>query len=70
MKTTALYLGMCFLLLATWFAMAQVTSRKAPQTVSGYLVVAACGTLPAPAYVAGTYAAPTIDPTGKICTSQ
>ena len=61
----------CMLLLA-YIAVAQtpVVPRKQPQSINGYLVVAACGTLPAPAYVAGNYVAATIDTTGKLCTSQ
>lgn len=55
------------LLLTTYFAMAQ---RTPPREAAGYLVVAVCGTLPAPAYVAGSYAAPTVDISGKVCVSQ
>jgi uncharacterized membrane protein YoaK (UPF0700 family) len=55
--------------LAMGFALGQVP-RTPPKTVVGYYVVAVCGTLPAPAYVAGSYAAPTIDVTGKLCVNQ
>ena len=44
--------------------------RSQPRDVMGYLVVTTCGTLPAPAYVAGSYAAGTIDVTGKLCVNQ
>jgi uncharacterized membrane protein YoaK (UPF0700 family) len=57
------------LLTAAVFAVAQ-TPRTPPKEVPGYLVVAVCGTLPAPAYVAGNYASPTIDVTGKLCVNQ
>jgi hypothetical protein len=64
-------LGLMLALMAGYVvAQTPVTPRKGPNTIAGYLVVATCGTLPAPAYVAGNYAAPTIDVTGKLCVSQ
>jgi len=51
------------------FAVA-VTVTQAPKSAAGFVVVSACGTLPAPAPVAGQVIAGTIDPTGKLCTSQ
>jgi hypothetical protein len=53
------------MLLAALFATAQMP-RQQPKAVPGYLVVATCGTL-VPAYVAGTYQAPTVDTTGRTC---
>lgn len=61
------YLAVAFVLLAGYFAMAQ---RTVPREAAGYLVVAVCGTLPAPAYVVGSYQAATIDVNGKFCVSQ
>jgi hypothetical protein len=61
-------LALFLTLLATWVAVAQ--QRSQPKELSGYLVVAVCGTLPAPAYVAGTYAAPTIDVAGETCVNK
>lgn len=57
---------------AVAFAIAQtpVVPRTQPRDTVGYLVVAACGTLPAPAYVAGSYASPTVDVAGKLCVNQ
>jgi hypothetical protein len=52
---------------ATYFANAQ---RTQPREAAGYYVVAVCGTLPAPAYVAGSYAAPTVDVTGQVCVNK
>jgi uncharacterized membrane protein YoaK (UPF0700 family) len=57
-----------FVILAAW-AFAQ-TPRTPPREAAGYLVVAVCGTLPAPAYVAGSYAAPTVDVTGQTCVNK
>jgi len=67
-----LTLALFFALIVTYIAIAQtpVTPRTPPREAAGYYVVAVCGTLPAPAYVAGTYAAATIDVTGKFCVSQ
>jgi hypothetical protein len=45
------------------------TPTQSVKTVSGYLVVSACGTLGTP-YVAGQYAPATVDTTGKFCVSQ
>jgi hypothetical protein len=60
-------LMLVFVLIVVYFAEAQ---RTPPREAAGYLVVAVCGTLPPPAYVAGSYAAPTVDVTGKVCVSQ
>jgi hypothetical protein len=53
--------------LAAYFANAQ---RTQPREAAGYYVVTTCGTLPAPAYVAGSYAAPTVDVTGQVCVNK
>jgi len=55
------------LLMAAYVVVAQ-QPRQQPKAVSGYLVVATCGTL-TPAYVAGTYQAPTVNTNGQTCTS-
>jgi uncharacterized membrane protein YoaK (UPF0700 family) len=60
-------LALILVLVAVYVAEAQ---RSQPKELPGYLVVATCGTLPAPAYVAGSYAAATIDVTGKLCVNQ
>jgi hypothetical protein len=56
--------------LAVFASLYAVAQRTQPREPAGYLVVATCGTLPAPAYVAGSYQAPTIDTTGKTCVNQ
>jgi hypothetical protein len=67
MTGRVIYLTIIFVLIAGYFAMAQ---RSVPREAAGYLVVAVCGTLPAPVYVAGSYQAATIDVNGKFCVSQ
>lgn len=57
--------ALVILLLAGMVVVAQ-QPRQVPKAVDGYLVVATCGTL-APAYVVGTYQAPTVNPTGAVC---
>jgi len=54
-------------MMAAYVAMAQ---RSQPREAAGYLVVTTCGTLPAPAYVAGTYAAATVDVAGQFCVNK
>jgi hypothetical protein len=66
MTRSVLYLAAGLVLIVSYFAMA---ATQRPTQVSGYLVVATCGTL-ATAYVAGTYQAPTVDTTGKTCVNQ
>jgi hypothetical protein len=47
------------------YAIAQ-TLTQVPKTVSGYLVIAACGTMPV-TLVAGTYVPATVNLNGRLC---
>ena len=50
------------------YAIAQ-SLTQAPKTVSGYLVVAACGTMPV-TLVAGTYVPATVNLNGRLCVNS